>query len=140
MSSWFPRIEINAMHAPRIAVRHGARAPSRCSSARSRARTRVCPIRGGCANCQTHLEATAVIPLPDDIAAAMSPTPPGTKAIMAVMPSGQVHLGVVVHGRDGVLFNNLPSGGEMKSTGKLTAASVSRNAPVNRIKALLEIR
>ena len=41
MSSWFPRIEIIAMHAPRIAARHSARAPSRCSSARSRARTRV---------------------------------------------------------------------------------------------------
>ena len=94
----------------------------------------------GCANCQTHLEATAVIPLPDDIAAAVSPTPPHTKAIMAAMPSGQVHLGVVVHGRDGVLFSNLPNGVDVKSTGKLAAASVSKNAPVSRIRARIEIR
>ncbi|MBC7975836.1 MAG: hypothetical protein H7138_12740 [Myxococcales bacterium] len=94
----------------------------------------------GCANCQTHLDATAVIPLPEDIAAALSPTPPSTKAILATMPSGQVHVGVVVHGRDGVLFSNLPAGVDAKSTGKLAAASISKNAPVNRIKARLEIR
>jgi tyrosinase len=95
----------------------------------------------GCANCQTHLEATAIFPLPESIAAAVTPTATGTKAISVATPTSNVHLGVVVHGRDGVLFNNLPSGvPEVKSTGKLAAASVSPRAPVNRLKARLEVR
>jgi tyrosinase len=94
----------------------------------------------GCANCQTHLEATAVIPLPEDIAAALSPTPPNTRAIVGTMPTGHLQLGVVVHGRDGVLFSNLPSGVDVKSTGRLATGSVSNTAPVNRIRARLEIR
>jgi tyrosinase len=92
----------------------------------------------GCANCQTHLEATATFPLPEHIAAAVTPTAAGAKALTA---AGNIQLGVVVHGRDGVLFSSLPSGvPEVKSTGMLAAVSVSPSAPVSRIMARLEVR
>ncbi|SEU29518.1 tyrosinase family protein [Stigmatella erecta] len=95
----------------------------------------------GCANCQTHLETSATFPLPADLAAALTPAAAGTHALTAVTPAGNIQFGVVVHGRDGVLFSNLPSGvPEVKSTGKLAAASVSQNAPMNRIKARIEVR
>lgn len=77
----------------------------------------------GCANCQTHLEAAASFALPD--------------ALIEAAPGGDVQHAVVVHGRDGVLYSNLPGA---VSSGALALASRRPNLSANRVHAHVEVK
>jgi tyrosinase len=93
----------------------------------------------GCANCQTHLEACATFALPDNVTEAVTDAAGDTVALTPT-PAKHSDVEVVVHGRDGILFDSRPSTA-FKSSGALTVASLSSasSAP-NRVRARLEVR